>query len=274
MQTIDYQNLSEQLIAQLQQGIAPWQQPWVYKLPFNAESQNRYRGINLLMLMMQSYKDPRWATYRQAQKLGWQVRSGEKGTRISCFTPRENEETGKKDYRFRSATVFNAEQMDGVPPLSFPKAPRWSEDSQAEQLAQQTGARIKHQRGDRAFYRPTTDSITLPLRSQFASKGGYYATLLHEMAHWTGHPKRLSRDLGHPFGSPAYAREELRAEIASMILGRELGISHRPENHLSYLASWIEVLRDDPKEIQRAAHAAEDIVSYLQAALADAPQAA
>lgn len=115
----------------------------------------------------------------------------------------------------------------------------------------------------------------MPLRSQFSTKAGYYATLLHELAHWTGHPKRLSRDLGHPFGSTAYAREELRAEIASMILGRELNIRHRPEHHLSYLASWIQVLQDDPKEIQRAASAAEQIVSYLQrVSIEDAPQAA
>lgn len=274
MPSIDYQSLSAQLITQLQQGTAPWQKPWVYNLPFNVESQNRYRGINLLILMLQPYEDPRWATFKQAQKRGWQVRKGEKGTRISRLMFKENESTGKKDCLFSSATVFNAEQMDGVPPLEFLPQPCWAEESHIEQLAQETGAQIKHQSGDRAFYHLSTDSITLPLRSQFSSPQGYYATLLHELAHWTGHPKRLNRDLRHPFGSPTYAREELRAEIASMVLSRELGIFHRPENHLSYLASWIQALRDDPKEIQRAARAAEDIVDYLHAALANTPQAA
>ena len=274
MPNIDYQSLSEQLITHLQQGTAPWQTPWVYKLPFNAESQKRYRSVNLLILMLQPYEDPRWATFKQAQKRGWQVREGEKGTRISRLMFKENESTGKKDCHFSPATVFNAEQMDGVPPLSFSTNPRWAEASHVEQLTRQTGARINHRKGDRAFYQSSTDRITLPLRSQFSSQQGYYATLLHELAHWTGHPKRLNRDLGHPFGSPAYAREELRAEIASMILGHELDVPERPENHLSYLDSWIRVLRDDPKEIQRAARAAEDIADYLQASLADAPQAA
>ena len=106
-------------------------------------------------------------------------------------------------------------------------------------------------------------SITLPERDQFASADGYYATALHEVGHATGHPSRLNRqDLGHPFGSEAYAREELRAEIASLMLGEQLGIGHDPGQHSAYVASWIRALENDPREIFRAAADAEKITAW------------
>ena len=122
-----------------------------------------------------------------------------------------------------------------------------------------------HVRGDHAFYRLADDSITLPVRAQFASADGYYATALHEVGHATGHPSRLNReDLGHPFGSAAYAREELRAEIASLMLGEQLGIGYDPGQHSAYIGSWIRALENDPREIFRAAAAAEKIVVLVR----------
>lgn len=113
-------------------------------------------------------------------------------------------------------------------------------------------------------YRPSTDSIHLPLKEQFSSAGDYYSTLLHELAHWTGHVSRLNRNLSDPFGSIGYAREELRAEIASMITGSELGIGYDPGQHAAYAASWIQILEDQPLEIFRAAADGEKIHTYLQ----------
>ena len=135
----------------------------------------------------------------------------------------------------------------------------------ATPFRQASGARISHSAGDRAFYRPSTDSITLPEKSQFESADRYYATALHELGHWTGHPSRLDRDLAHPFGSEGYAKEELRAEISSMIVGDELGIGHDPEQHAAYVGSWIKALQDDPLEIFRASSDAEKIHDYVLA---------
>jgi hypothetical protein len=111
---------------------------------------------------------------------------------------------------------------------------------------------------------PATDSIHLPLKEQFPSAGDYYSTLLHELGHWTGHPARLNRNLSDPFGSIGYAREELRAEIASMIIGSELGIGYDPGQHAAYAASWIQMLDGQPMEIFRAAADGEKIHTYLQ----------
>jgi antirestriction protein ArdC len=124
---------------------------------------------------------------------------------------------------------------------------------------------IRHDQADQAFYRPATDRIHLPGRESFPSADAYFSTALHELGHATGHPSRLGRDLAHPFGSEGYAKEELRAEIASLIMGDELGIGHDPGQHAAYVGSWIKILKDDPKEILRASRDAEQIHRYVTA---------
>jgi putative DNA primase/helicase len=162
------------------------------------------------------------------------------------------------------ATVFNAEQIDGLPPMQR-REQTWDAVERAEAILLASGAVIQHGGQNRAFYRLRTDSIHLPDKGQFPSADNYYAIALHELGHWTGHPSRLGRDLAHPFGSEGYAKEELRAEIASMILGDELGIGHDPGQHAAYVGTWINVLRDDPLEIFRAAADAEKIHGYVLA---------
>ena len=106
-------------------------------------------------------------------------------------------------------------------------------------------------------------SIRLPAQDRFKTPRDYYATALHELGHWTGHPDRLARDLSNPFGSEGYAREELRAEIASLILGAELGIGYDPDRHAGYVDHWVQILTDTPKEILYAAADAERISEYI-----------
>src|SRR5262249_20279025 len=121
------------------------------------------------------------------------------------------------------AAVFNAAQIDGIPDLEPVRELAWDPIAKAEQLLKASQAKIEHSQKGGAFYRASSDTIHLPAREQFASAVGYYAVALHELGHWTGNVDRLNRDLSNPFGSEAYAREELRAEIASLILGSELG---------------------------------------------------
>ncbi|MGV7209327.1 zincin-like metallopeptidase domain-containing protein [Oxalobacteraceae bacterium A2-2] len=282
-----YETVAEKLIEQLREGTAPWQKPWQAGepntfLPMNPVTDQRYKGINALQLMSQGYEDPRWMTYKQAASLDLQVRAGEKGTRIQYWKFSEEQvragEDGQPllDARGKAvkdtvalerpkhffATVFNAAQIDGMPPLAR-QAQEWDPIARAEGILQASGASITHGQQDSAFYRPDADTIHLPNRSRFPDAQRYYATALHELGHWTGHPSRLDRDLAHPFGSEAYAREELRAEIASMILGDTLGIGHDPGQHAAYVGSWIKALQDEPMEIFRAAADAEKIQGYL-----------
>lgn len=280
--------VAEKLIEQLKAGTAPWQKPWAPgdfgSMPMNPTTGNRYKGVNAINLMMQGRSDPRWMTFNQAKKEGAQVRKGEKSTMIQKwnFTAERDKkdkdgkpvldgkgkpikETVRLERPFCStAYVFNAEQIDGLPAITR-KEQTWDAVERAEHILQASGARITHAAGDRAFYRPSTDSITMPERSQFPSADNYYATALHELGHWTGHPSRLDRDLSHPFGSEGYAKEELRAEISSMILGNELGIGHDPGQHVAYVGSWIKALQEDPLEIFRAAADAEKIQAFVLA---------
>jgi antirestriction protein ArdC len=282
-----YEQVADKLIAQLEAGTAPWQKPWApgsLQLPHNPVSGTRYRGSNAIWLQMQDREDPRWLTYRQAQSVEAQVRKGEKGTLVQYWKLNDRvpvtDERGKpvrdaegnkvtrtvqlERPRVFSAVVFNADQVEGLPPLEV-RSPAWDRHERAEALLAASGVEIRHDQADRAFYRPATDRIHLPPRDGFKSADAFYATALHELGHASGHPKRLDRDLAHPFGSEGYAKEELRAEIASLMIGDELGIGHDPGQHAAYVKSWIKVLREDPREILRAARDADKIRDHVLA---------
>ncbi len=287
-----HQRVAEECIEALRNGTAPWIMPWepgqMPEPPVNAVSGKRYRGINHLMLSMQqgNHIDPRWCTYKQAQELGAQVKRGEKGTSVQYWKFNEErllkdergrpllDEHGQKRYAVAElerpkvfyATVFHASQIENMPPL--PERPtetqsEWERHQAAERLLAASGAKIFNDQVSRVFYRPVSDEIHLPPQAQFASPDRYYATALHELGHWSGHESRLDRDIRHPFGSEGYAREELRTELASYMLGSDLGIGHDPGQHHAYIANWIKVLQEDPREIIRAAQDAERIREYV-----------
>ncbi|MBU3595101.1 DUF1738 domain-containing protein [Polynucleobacter sp. 86C-FISCH] len=279
--------LTSKLIEQLEAGVAPWQKPWdarVDLMPQNPVTGKPYRGINNLALSLEGRSDTRWMTYKQAAAAGYQVNKGERGSQIEYWKHAEQQPKldatgapilgpdGKPETinvtlarpRVFTAVVFNAEQMTGVPELvKSDRTYEWAPEERAEQILNASGAQITHEQADRAFYRPRTDSIHMPGKDQFASSQAYYGTALHELGHWTGHSSRLDRDLSGAYGSVSYAKEELRAELASYFLADRLGIPHDPGHHASYVASWVEVLRQDKNEIFKAAAAAEKITEYV-----------
>jgi antirestriction protein ArdC/phage/plasmid primase-like uncharacterized protein len=278
--------LAEKLIGQLKDGTSAWQKPWtdgqVFS-PYNPTTGNRYRGVNIVALMATDFPDPRWMTYKQAQKQGWQVKRGGKSTQIQHWIWEEErvrlgrngqpelDGQGKpikelvrlEQPKVIFAAVFNAQQIEGIPALEPKRHLDWNPIEQAEKLLKASNARIQHSAQGGAFYRLATDTIHLPNQDRFSNAGDYYSTALHELGHWTGHPERLDRDLRNPFGSTDYAREELRAEIASLIVGSELGIGYDPSRHASYVDHWIQILTESPKEILYAAADAERISEYI-----------
>jgi hypothetical protein len=163
-------------------------------------------------------------------------------------------------------TVFNAKQIDGIPEYQPKRPTPFEVVNSGEQILDNSGAKITHDQGDHAFYNRASDSIHLPPKDAFKDAAGYYGTALHELAHWTGHPSRLDRptlNASYRFGDTNYAKEELRAELASVFLAAERGIPHDPEQHAAYVGSWIKTLRQDKNEIFRAAHDASAATDYL-----------
>lgn len=278
---------AEKVIAHLEAGTAPWQRPWhpgkTSEVPHNPASGTVYRGMNRVALGFSEFDDPRWMTLKQANEQGLSILPGSKATPVVYFQFSKEQERLGEDGKpvlgedgkplmqkveldkpiIRYAHVFNAEQIDGMPPLELTdKAFQWEPSEKAENILAASGATIKHDQSNRAFYRYATDDIHLPPKDNFDAPDKYYATALHELGHWTRHSTRLDRENG-PFGSEMYAREELRAEIASWMLGQDIGIGHDPGQHAAYVQSWIKVLKEDPFEIMRACRDAEQIKEYV-----------
>jgi antirestriction protein ArdC len=290
------QEVTDRIINMLETGVAPWQKPWnpgdaSAAMPRNPITDRNYRGGNAIQLLatalQRGYGDPRWMTYKQASEHGCQVRKGEKGTQIEFWevkpankkegspsdSPQDREGRdgeSRRDTRLihRVYTVFNATQIDGVPEYQPKRPTPFQVVSSGERILENSGAKITHDQVDRAFYSRSSDSIHLPQKESFKDAAGYYGTALHELAHWTGHPSRLDRpslNASYRFGDTNYAKEELRAELASVFLAAERGIPHEPEQHAAYVGSWIKALQQDKNEIFRAAHDASAATDYLLA---------
>jgi len=281
-----YSRVTDKIVADLEQGVRPWVKPW------NAEhlagritrplrhNGMAYRGINVVMLWMaavaQGYACPIWMTFRQAKELGAFVRKGETGTLVvyaNTFTATETDDEGEESEReipyLKGYTVFNCEQIEGLPAHYYGGAEEPANPveriEQADAFFAETRADIRHG-GDRAYYAIQPDYIQMPPAETFRDAESYAATLAHEMTHWTRHPTRLDRDLGRKrWGDEGYAREELVAEIGAAFLCADLGIAPEVrEDHAAYVASWLKVLKDDKRAVFQAAAHAQKAVDYLR----------
>jgi len=282
-----YEQVAEKLIEALEKGTSPFQQAWdndgrLADFPYNPVTNRMYSGMNPFWLMLQKEEDPRWMTFKQAQSMGWQVAKGEKGTMITVFSKNyekiqldENKKpvldadgnTEKKIVErerplLLTAHVFNARQIIGIPPIELKETHQWDANKEIDKLVRNAGVNLSHG-GNSAFYNPVTDRVQMPHKEQFPTPRDYYATLMHEMGHWTGHETRLDRPMVAHFGSEAYAKEELRAEIASLMLESKFGLPHNFGNHAAYVQSWAKILKDEPVEIMRASADAQKIADYV-----------
>jgi antirestriction protein ArdC len=282
-----YQEVTGRIIAKLEAGTAPWVKGWNAgtQMPMNAISNRPYSGINVLLFWMSAdkgYRSPRYLTYKQAQECGGQVRAGEKATRVYYFKQLDVEDKATGEEKtipmLREYYVFNVDQCDGLPdrvrlgPVTG-KANGDSRETLADEFIRATGADFREGQGA-PCYVPSKDFITVPAWSDFHSKPEFYAVAFHELVHWTGHKLRLDRDLKGRFGQQTYAAEELIAELGAAFLCAEFGFDMQ-DNHASYLASWLELLRSDKRAIFTAASKAQKAADYLRGlAVAEPMQAA
>jgi len=267
-----YQEITESIIAELEKGAAPWIKPWRVDSTAdkNIISQKPYQGINRLILGMSSmargFDVPVWASYKQWESLGANVRKGEKGTKIVFYSPveKENAQGEKESYAVLKAYwVFNARQVDGIEIAATSTATEstFVDCALAEDRIVKTGAAITHG-GDAAFYAPSVDRIQLPHKASFDNESSYYATAFHELTHWAGAEHRLDRTKGKRFADPAYAFEELVAEMGAAFLCQDYGIQGELR-HAGYIQSWLKACRDDSRAIFKAAALAQKAADYI-----------
>jgi antirestriction protein ArdC len=281
-----YQIVTDKIVGMLEAGVVPWRKPWTSAgLPRNLVTKKPYRGINHFLLSASNYVSPFWLTLRQANELGGSVRKGEQSTVIVFWKidqktagqkPSETDDTGTEEtqrrFLLRYYRVFNLEQCD-LPQVALDKLPKVETHEHdpidaAELIIANMPQRPELETaGAKAFYSSLTDRVTMPPRELFTTAEEYYATLLHELTHSTGHPKRLARDTiteAAPFGSATYSREELCAEMGAAYLCAEAGISSSViENQAAYISGWLKKLHDDRKMVVIAAAQAQRAADFI-----------
>jgi antirestriction protein ArdC len=274
-----YDRLLAGFIQQLEAGTAPWVRPWSEgrhspSMPRNAATGRHYQGVNVLLLWgaAQAFGYPAngWLTYHQAKEAGGNVRRGERGQVVVFFktltrveTDAEGEEHERSIMLLRGFTVFNVAQCEGLTHQEVKGQPGPECEDEADRFIMATGADLRRG-GNRACYVPSEDFIRLPERKQFNSRQHDQATALHELAHWTGHDRRLDRAFGRRFGDNAYAAEELVAELTAAFLCADLGITGELQ-HAEYLSSWASALKAKPNMLWTAASKASEAATYLKA---------
>jgi antirestriction protein ArdC len=279
-----YQQVTDRIIAMLESGVRPWAQDW--SAPGGGGRPLRhngipYRGVNVLNLwsaaMARGFTSAHWMSYKTAADLGGQVKKGAKSEPVFYVgaVTRQVERDGDLQDRtiafLKCYPAFNADEIENLPAMyrGHADTPRLNSGERSERVdawIADTGAVIGHG-GGRCYFRPSTDAIQMAEFSAFSTPEGYYSTLMHELTHWTGAEKRLDRGKGRVFGSPDYAFEELIAELGAAYLCADLHIGAEVrEDHASYIKSWLKALRDDARNIFRAASHAERACGYLHKA--------
>jgi antirestriction protein ArdC len=276
-----YQQVTDRIVSMLERGVRPWSQDWSAPGAGRPLRENGvpYRGANVLNLWMaaleRGFSARHWMTYNKAAELGGQVKKGAKSERafyvgtVSRTEERDGEEIERTIPFLKSYCVFNTDEIDGLPAQYYQLPPQRTDlDASAripaaETFIQRTGAQLTYG-GSRAFYRRNIDEIHIPDFAAFETAAGFYSTTLHELSHWTGAETRLDRSKGKVFGDPDYAFEELVAELSAAYLCADLAISNEPrEDHASYIAGWLKALKDDNRNVFRAASHAEKAAAWL-----------
>ena len=287
MKTDIYQRVTDKIIADLEQGELTWLKPWsAGNLDGRITKPLRhnglpYSGINILMLWGASieagFASPYWMTFKQAKELGAHVKKGERGNLVvyaNTIIKTEEQDDGSEEERkipfMKGYSVFNVEQIESLPDHYYTKPEPIIDPIQriphAEDFVAATGADIRHG-GNSAYYRGGSDHVQMPFFETFSNPESYYATLAHELTHWTKHKSRLDRDFGRKrWGDEGYSREELVAELGAAFLCADLELT--PEirtDHAAYIQSWLKVLKDDKRAIFSAAAHAQRAADFLHA---------
>lgn len=252
--------------------------------PKNIFKDTTYTGINYLYLsvvaMVRKYPTNFWLTFKDIQQLQGKIKKGSRAAEVIFYkttlfdengnptTDSEKAKTRKRIVKYYN--VFNVADVEGLPEAYYSDEKiketvfnQWQQDERAEQIINGTGAKIQYLPQNRAFYRQSDDTITLPIREQFTGVQPFYSTCFHELIHWTGHPSRLNREKGGRFGDEKYAFEELVAELGASFLCTHLDFSEYITENAIYIKSWLSALKNDTQFIFKASAQAQKAADFI-----------
>lgn len=284
------QKLIDMYIKSLEEGNIPWEKMWMSSAPYNPVKGTKYRGVNNLLLSYiaseRGYKDNRWCTYKNIKDNKWKLVDA-KGMGVHVEYVLMKNIHDKKNYKFEEYkkiitedptlekdfrpntlhyVVFNADHIEGIPKNNNKQKEEIIDNEMVNKIIDNLGVKYKEE-GDEAYYNVIQDEVVIPEAKNFKNNYAYYSTQLHELAHSTGHESRLDRDLKNKFGTPEYAKEELRAEISSSFLMQKFGLEYDEkhlDNHKAYVKNWLDILKEKPQELFSAIKDSNKIVSYLE----------
>lgn len=282
------EKIANEFVKVLEENPLTWKKSWQANqlLPHNAVTGRKYNGINMFYLNLLAkdnmWEDPRFATFKQIQNAGWKLKKGSEGIQIEYWMPYDAEnhkamtwdaykqltDEEKKEICIKPkySYVFNAKDIEGIPAMPEPEIHEVNPDKIIDTISKNMKVEIVNDGGSRAFYRPSDDKVHLPKAEYFNDSAAYNSVALHELAHASGAPNRLNRDLSGSFGTPSYAYEELIAEISSAFMSSELAqpvSDFEMENHKAYVQSWIQAIKDRPETLFKAIKDAEKCSNYL-----------
>ena len=256
---VNYKQLVEQFISELEQGVQPWKQSWKLSngMPRSAISGGEYSGINILSLMSHKFNSNQWITAKQVEQLGGTIKEGEADNARDIFflknivktTTKKDEESDEekeveeKHTVLKNYKVYNIDQVEGI---NFEEELPLSKNEKIDEVEKMIAAtKVQMYRGSPA-YSPKDDCIFMPHIDEFVDKENYYSTLFHELSHWTGHETRLNRVNHIKKYDDGYAFEELIAELSSAFLCSKNSISMDNTAHAEYMSHWVKMLKEKP----------------------------
>jgi len=296
-----YDIVYERIVQKLEEGVVPWQKPWAgCKPPASLVRKTPYRGINVVLLAMSGQSSPWWLTYKDCrQRLGGRIKDGQynKWSMVVFWKPRlkvngkwlndkqfaafnrssigDNDEVESVPL-LRYYRVWNLSQCEGIPEDKIPE--EVGKDGEPLDLCEEIvdgmpcPPAIKLSDVGRAFYRGGMfDEVSLPRPRYFENKEAYYVTLFHELAHATGHEKRLARKKAAADSRlvGSYSQEELVAEMTACFLCSEVGIESTFDNSAAYISGWLESFDGDRKMLVFAGHAAQKAADWIMNRIPD-----
>ena len=290
-----YAQVTNAIIAELENGIIPWQKPWQNGTVAGCISHTSGKPYSLLNQMLLGWRAGEWLTYGQIQAEGGRVKQGEKSSMVVFWSfvekvvktekIEEHDDAGEvvgtetrdciKRYPIlKSYAVFHIDQTEGIKPKYNNTATTFEHDAceVADQIiadyVNREGLKLEIKNTNRACYSPFFDKVEVPEMKQYKIREEYYSTLFHELMHSTGHERRLNRDTLTKlaaFGSETYSKEELVAEMGAAFLCNAIEISCEKafKNSAAYIQGWLHALKDDKHLIVSAASKAEAAANYI-----------